>query len=610
MSSEPAASPTGVRYLVLTVATVMSVLLYLDRFAVSIASEYIRQDLRMTQTQMAWFISAFFWSYALFQVPAGWLSDRFGGRAMLSVYILAWSVFTGLMGLADAVWMMLWLRLLCGLSQAGAYPTSAGLIRRWFPLSFRGSASSIVGLGGRIGGVLAPLLTAWLIARIAASGASPILKESDILDPVRFVASFAKSVDVAGDERGRFRDSVLVSLPAEKQQLIETAASAAAEELNRRLASDANISKSLLDLRDWIPASKNRVPETTSGMTEIVEIVATQMSASKFDFKLPDNAPWRLRNVVEGKRQQPTLAELIEVNRYILQSIFPAEIRKFQGAGWRTTIVSYGIVGIVVAMLFWTFVRNSPAQHPWCNDAERQLIGADASSAKPAVEADQMVFPWRAFLTDMSLWGSSLTQFFTNLGWFFVVSLMPRYLDQIHGIGLVKQGVMTALPSALGILGLFLGGRCADWAVRQFGLKLGRRIPLVTSRFIAAAGYGFCLLLSFLYLPGSGNQWLPWLYVGGLCVSAMFTDFGTPPIWAYAQDVGGRFAGSIFGWGNMWGNLGAAVAPLVYNACLGETPSIAQWNVVFAVCCGSFVLAGLFAMLLDSTKVLTIHKSS
>ena len=74
---------TSVRHAILSVLTLMSVLLYLDRFAVGIASEFIREDLHMTQTQMSWFISAFFWSYALCQVPAGWLSDRFGGRVRL-----------------------------------------------------------------------------------------------------------------------------------------------------------------------------------------------------------------------------------------------------------------------------------------------------------------------------------------------------------------------------------------------------------------------------------------------------------------------------------------------------------------------------------------------
>ena len=72
--------PTRIRHVVILAATMMSILLYLDRFCVSFAVDYIREDLSLTQNQMSWFLSAFFWSYALAQDPSGWLSDRFGAR--------------------------------------------------------------------------------------------------------------------------------------------------------------------------------------------------------------------------------------------------------------------------------------------------------------------------------------------------------------------------------------------------------------------------------------------------------------------------------------------------------------------------------------------------
>ena len=119
-----------------------------------------------------------------------------------------------------------------------------------------------------------------------------------------------------------------------------------------------------------------------------------------------------------------------------------------------------------------------------------------------------------------------------------------------------------------------------------------------------------CLILSLAFSPSSENWWLPWLYIVGLCIASMSTDFGSPAIWAYAQDVGGRYSASILGWGTMWGNLGAAVAPLVYNAILGEKPTLTDWNNVFAVCCGVFLVSGFCAMLLDSTKPLTVERNS
>ncbi|OYW18653.1 MAG: hypothetical protein B7Z55_10230, partial [Planctomycetales bacterium 12-60-4] len=117
------AAPTQVRWVVLAVATLSSLLLYLDRFCVSFALESIRIEFGLSQWNMSWFIGVFFWSYALGQVPAGWLSDRFGIRLMLTVYILLWSVFTALIGLSTGIVTLLAYRLGCGLAQAGAYPS-------------------------------------------------------------------------------------------------------------------------------------------------------------------------------------------------------------------------------------------------------------------------------------------------------------------------------------------------------------------------------------------------------------------------------------------------------------------------------------------------------
>ena len=68
--------PTRIRHVVIAAAFSMSVLLYLHRFCISVAQTYIQEDLGLTNSQISWILSAFFWTYALGQVPSGWLSDR------------------------------------------------------------------------------------------------------------------------------------------------------------------------------------------------------------------------------------------------------------------------------------------------------------------------------------------------------------------------------------------------------------------------------------------------------------------------------------------------------------------------------------------------------
>src|SRR5262245_60342583 len=174
--------PTRVRYLVVGLATLTSLLLYLDRFCIGIAERYIKEDLGLSNDQMAWVLSAFFWTYALAQVPSGTLSDRYGPRLMLTVYVLSWSLFTGLTGLAAGFVMLLAFRLGCGLAQAGAYPTSAALVGRWVPASARGTASALVSVGGRLGGFLAPVLTALLIVAFVPPSTPSLLSAEDVLD--------------------------------------------------------------------------------------------------------------------------------------------------------------------------------------------------------------------------------------------------------------------------------------------------------------------------------------------------------------------------------------------------------------------------------------------
>ena len=118
---------------------------------------------RISKTQIGTILGAFFFSYALFQVPAGWISDRLGARRMLSLYIFLWSILTLMTGWVSSLYGLMFARFLFGFSQSGAYPTSSAIVRRWFPISSRGRASGLIAFGGRLGAAMAPFLTTLLI---------------------------------------------------------------------------------------------------------------------------------------------------------------------------------------------------------------------------------------------------------------------------------------------------------------------------------------------------------------------------------------------------------------------------------------------------------------
>jgi MFS family permease len=164
LDSSPAARPTKVRFLTLALCIAMAMLLYLDRYALSPVTGTLLAELHLTKEELGRTVFfAFFFAYAILQVPAGWLSDTFGARWMLAFYVAVWSLATAAMGLVNGLAAIFFVRFLLGISQAGAYPTAASVIKRWFPYTARGRASSAVSMGGRAGGLLAFAITPSLL---------------------------------------------------------------------------------------------------------------------------------------------------------------------------------------------------------------------------------------------------------------------------------------------------------------------------------------------------------------------------------------------------------------------------------------------------------------
>jgi MFS family permease len=136
---------------------------YTDRANLAVAAPSIKHALGVGDTTMGLLLGSFFWTYAIMQLPAGWLVDRFGARLMFPIAVCWWSVFTGLTAFAGSAAALFGFRLGLGAGEAGGYPSSARVVSRWFPASERGFASSIFDSGSRAGNLIAIPLCAWLI---------------------------------------------------------------------------------------------------------------------------------------------------------------------------------------------------------------------------------------------------------------------------------------------------------------------------------------------------------------------------------------------------------------------------------------------------------------
>ncbi len=416
--------PTRVRYLVLGVATANAFLLYLDRICMSavVQSASFQQELGLGKERIGDVLASFFFAYALGQLPAGWLADRFGPRRMLVAYIALWSICTAATGLASSLAALVAVRAACGLAEAGAYPASALLVSRWFPFHQRGRANSVVSFGGRVGNSLALWLTAGAIA--------------------------------------------------------------------------------------------------------------------------------------------------------------------FFGA-WRPVLWIYGSLGLVLALATQIVFRDSPREHPWANEAEREFAGP------PPPGRPKEPTPWLTLFRHPTLWLLNLGLMGMNIGWAFLITWLPTYLEEVRGLDRVTASRYVSIALAFSLAGMLFGGWWCDGLTSRYGPRWGRRLPFLVGSAVAMAAYLVCPLLSS-----------PVAVAAACGVVAFASDSVLPAVWAVAQDIGGRHVASTLAWSNMWGNFGASAVAKLIPFVLGTSLHRSDWSEIFWICAGGFVMLGLSALLMDSTKTL------
>lgn len=556
---------TRIRWGVVGVTTFSAFLLYLDRYCVNFAGSAIQQELNVSPAGMGLFVSAFFWSYALFQVPAGWLGQRFGIRATLTAYILLWSLFTGLLGFVSSVTTIIAFRFLCGLAQAGAFPCAGRAVRDWLPMSQRGIGSACVTFGGRVGGAVTPLLTGSLMLVFALMQAGPAFQPAEILDVDATVqAIIAPPKKAAADWYRKLRSNAAAD--AESSELVKTLVDADRERLITFL-NDPSSLPPFLKILPW-----DELPPDLRRRLESWETLSPQHQA-------------------EGARR-------------FWESALPQRVKRLEARGWRPVVILFGGLGVFVALGFWWLFREDPAQHPWCNPAEVELIHRDWPQGHAQVAVEKTAFPWRFLLTNPSLWGNSVMQFMTNIGWLFLGTTLPRYLDEVHHVPVIQRSFLASVPLFAGWLGIVFGGPWTDRWTAWKGRKWGRRGPIACSRFLAVFGYLLVLAVIWEVFGPRESLTAIWVAVAGLSVVAIATDLGVPATWAFAQDVGGKHTSSVLGWANMWGNIGAAVFSLFSEMILGKTPGLTQWTLLCVGCAAAFVISGFGACLMDASRPL------
>ena len=137
---------------------------YFDRINLSVAGPQLQQAFGLDAAQLGWLFSAFFWSYALMQIPTGLILDRFGVTPIGRIGGALWSFATGITALAGGFGGVLAARVLLGVAEAPAFPANAKATGYWFPRTERALATAIFDAAAKFSNVIgAPLVAATVI---------------------------------------------------------------------------------------------------------------------------------------------------------------------------------------------------------------------------------------------------------------------------------------------------------------------------------------------------------------------------------------------------------------------------------------------------------------
>jgi len=222
---------------------------------------------------------------------------------------------------------------------------------------------------------------------------------------------------------------------------------------------------------------------------------------------------------------------------------------------WRGVFLAFGSLGLLWAAGFFLWFRDRPSEHASVNDAERSIIPvADHGAHRPA--------PWSTYLTSRSLWLLSFQWFFHFYAFYFYITWLPTYLQEVRGANIQQSALLAGMPVLMAALGSLAGGWILTRMIRRMN-DIGRaRKRLAYVSYIGAA-----IFMVLAIRPDSVE-----LAVILMSLSSFAAELSAPITWTTAMDLGGRNVGAISGAMNSLGQFGGAVAPTVVGFLVESGP--------------------------------------
>jgi len=259
--------------------------------------------------------------------------------------------------------------------------------------------------------------------------------------------------------------------------------------------------------------------------------------------------------------------------------------------GWRATFCFTSTIGALAGLVWYLASRNTPEEHPWVGDAERELI-VTQRRVKPAAKEDDAQYgkhkiPWITIFSSKAVLAVTLSYFaYGYVAWMFYTWFFT-YMSQARGLNLKTSALYTMLPFIAMTTGCLLGGALSDWIAKRYGARQGRCLLSAVSLAITA----------FLLVMGSRIE--------SAMAAAFMLAFGVGVLfiaqsiyWAVAADISGEYVGVVSGIMNMGAQVGGVCTALL-------TPLIAAqfgWNASFATAAVIAAIGALAWLVIDPKR--------
>ena len=252
---------------------------------------------------------------------------------------------------------------------------------------------------------------------------------------------------------------------------------------------------------------------------------------------------------------------------------------------WRGVFVTFGLVGIVWVIVWLSWFRNDPSEHPAVNEAELAAIVAGRPHDAPHPSGWAY---WGELIRSRNMIALSVMYIPNCMIFYFCITWLPTYLLERHGFNISGMALFAGLPLLVSMPGDLLGGWLTDRLSSRYGLRVGRcglggiAYVLVGIALIAAGSVSSPVLAAVLIAAGTG-----------------LTMFTLGAAWGTAIEIGGNHVGVVGGTMNSVGNLVAMLNPLIVAYSVDW---FANWDLPLYVMGGLFLVGAVCWSVIDPRR--------